>query len=51
LELQDVRTEEEKECDWWRDAQKQIAPMFENGTEIHDHEPEDQEPKATTKCQ
>ena len=28
LESQDVRTDEEKAQDWWREAQQQITPMF-----------------------
>ena len=48
LAIQDARTDEEKERDWWRDAQKQIAHMFDGETETNDHEPEDQEPKTAT---
>ncbi|KKS85141.1 MAG: hypothetical protein UV59_C0010G0012 [Candidatus Gottesmanbacteria bacterium GW2011_GWA1_43_11] len=41
LEIQDVRTHDEKERDWWREAQSQIAPMFDGGTATNNHEPDD----------
>lgn len=37
LEIQDLRTEEEKERDWWREAQKQITPMFGATDAKHSH--------------
>ena len=37
LEMQDVRTEEEKDRDWWREAHKQIAPMFDETQETNGH--------------
>ena len=39
LEVQDVRTDEEKALDWWREAQKQIAPMFDTEATANGHAP------------
>lgn len=48
LEIQDVRTDEEKEHDWWREAQKQIAPMFDDPQILNDHVLQDHEQQAET---
>ena len=40
LDIQDVRTEEEKERDWWREVHKQMAPLFDGHAEAHDHDPD-----------
>jgi hypothetical protein len=47
LEIQDARTDEEKARDWWREAQKQIAPMFEGQEATNGPDPDGEQPVAT----
>lgn len=51
LEIQDARTDEEKARDWWREAQKQIAPMFEGQAATNGPDPDAKQPVETTKVE